>query len=157
MDCHGSSLFPRLGVILRQPQHPPQRSGFKTRAFMAIDPACRIAVVNSCRYRAESLAFAIAQQSGYEALGATQSDLALLVHCSTIVIDLDQGLEPALKLTLAITTQQPRAKVILLGLVESQESVLKIAEVGASGYVSPAASFEEVVSVVNAVQKGEFT
>jgi DNA-binding NarL/FixJ family response regulator len=124
---------------------------------MAVDPACKIAVLARTRYRAESLALALAQQSACETLGVTNFDASFLSRFSTIVIDLEAGPEVALKLTRAITIQDAHAKVILVGLIESEENVLKMAEAGASGYVSPAASFQELISIVQCVQKGEFT
>jgi DNA-binding NarL/FixJ family response regulator len=86
-----------------------------------------------------------------------QPELTSLPHFSAIVIDLDLGFEVALQLTRAITSQDLGTKVILSGMIESQENVLKIAEAGASGYVTAAASFDDVVSVLQAVENDEFT
>jgi DNA-binding NarL/FixJ family response regulator len=119
--------------------------------------AVTIAVLNTIQYLAESLALALTQQSGYEAFAVTLANPALLLNFSIILIDLDLGLESALQMTLEVTAQRPEAKVVLLGLVESKENVLKIADAGASGYVRSGASLKEVVSVVDSVQQGEFT
>jgi two-component system nitrate/nitrite response regulator NarL len=123
---------------------------------MATDPAIRIAVFNMVRYRAESLALALAQQSEYKVIAVTEADAVLLAEFTTIVIDVDAQVEPALELVRAITTKQPDAEVILIGLVESNDNVIKMAEAGASGYAPPAASFLEIVAVVDSVRRGQF-
>jgi two-component system, NarL family, nitrate/nitrite response regulator NarL len=123
---------------------------------MATDPALRIAVFNLVQYRAESLALALAQHSDHEVIAVTQADAAMLAGFKTIVIDVDAQVEPALELVRAIIAKQPDADVILIGLLESNDNVIKMAEAGASGYVPPAASFLEIVSVLDSVRRGEF-
>jgi DNA-binding NarL/FixJ family response regulator len=123
---------------------------------MAIEPATTIAVVSSCRYRAESLAFTLTEQLGLPAVAAPDPGGELLAVFGTILIDLDLGTDQAFQLTRQITSLQPEAKIVFLGLIESEESVLQLAEVGARGYVPSAVTLEELASVVRSVQNGEF-
>lgn len=123
---------------------------------MATDPAIRIAVCNPVRYRAESLALALAQQSGYEVVPLTHADVSMFTGCTAVVIDVHPQLDSALQLVRDITMKQPDADVILIGMVEVAENVIKMAEAGASGYVPPDASLQEVVSALEAVRRGEF-
>jgi two-component system nitrate/nitrite response regulator NarL len=123
---------------------------------MATDPAIRIAVCNPVRYRAESLALALAQRSGYEVIPVTHADLGMFAGCTTVIVDVHAQLESALQLVRDITMKQPEADVILLGMVELAENVIKMAEAGASGYVPPDASLQELVSALEAVRKREF-
>jgi two-component system, NarL family, nitrate/nitrite response regulator NarL len=124
---------------------------------MALDPASRIAVVSSCRYRAEALALAISQRSGCKAHAVMRPELNFPTHFSAIVVDVDLGFEAALQLTQAVVSQDSGARVVLLGMIESPENVLRIAEAGASGYITTAASLDQLVSVLGAVENYEFT
>lgn len=125
---------------------------------MALDPATEdIAVLSTHRYRAESVALAVAGRSGHNTFAFTQPDAGVLAAFSTLLIDLDAPLDSILELIRTITMQHPQVKVVVLGLVESEESVVKLAEAGASGYVPPATSLQGLVTILQSVQKGEFT
>ena len=123
---------------------------------MANDPPYRIAVFNCVRYRAESLALALALHSDHEVIAVTQADAAMLAGFKIIVIDVDAQAEAALELVRAIIAKQPDAEVILIGLLESNDNVIKMAEAGASGYAPPAASLLDIVSVLDSVRREEF-
>lgn len=116
-----------------------------------------IAVLSTHGYRAESLALAIAERTGWKAQPFTGLDAGALGGFDTILIDASPGLESDWTWVRAITLGHPDAKVVILGLVESEESVVKLAEAGASGYVVPAASLEDLIAIVQSVHRGEFT
>ena len=116
----------------------------------------KVALVDSVRHRADCLALAL-RQTGYEAIIFTQPALPELVRFTVILVDIGIGLDAALTLTREIITEQDSAKVILLGLAESEENVIRAAEEGVSGHVSPEDSLERLVSLLGAVRKGEFT
>lgn len=123
---------------------------------MPSESVSRIAVLSACQYRAESLAFTLSKQLDLETIAIIDSAQELPSDFEIVLIDLDMGVEVALRLTHSITSKQSQARVVLLGLVESEESVLRLAEVGAGGYVSTVASVADLISVVRSVQKGEF-
>jgi two-component system, NarL family, nitrate/nitrite response regulator NarL len=124
---------------------------------MPLNPASEdIAVFSKFLYRAECLALAISERTGHRATAVTRPDLAVLASFGIILIDLDTTIEAAAELIRAITVRRPQTKVIVLGLEESEESVVKVAEAGASGYVPPATSLEGLVAVLRSVQKSEF-
>jgi two-component system, NarL family, nitrate/nitrite response regulator NarL len=52
--------------------------------------------------------------------------------------------------------RRPDAPIIVLGSVESEENIAKLAKAGASGYVPANASFHEMLSIVLTARKGEF-
>lgn len=120
------------------------------------DPVPRIAILSTHLYRAEALAFALAQHLNLETVMVVQPSTELPSDFGVILIDLDMGEEPALLLTQKITSCPSQARVILLGLVETEESVLRLAEMGGGGYVSTNATFTDLVSVVRSVDRGEF-
>ena len=123
---------------------------------MSTEPGSRIAVLSAYRYRAESLAFTLTQQCHLETVVVADPAKELPSDFGVILIDLDMGVESALRLTRSITSSQSAARVVLLGVVESEESVLRLAGVGAGGYVSAGATLADLLSVVRSVQKGEF-
>jgi DNA-binding NarL/FixJ family response regulator len=119
-------------------------------------PANNIAVLSACRHRAESLALAIAAKTGREAFAFTEPDLAVLGVFRTILIDLDTNWESSLELVRAINTKYGYTEIILLGLMESEERAVQLAEAGASGYVTFTSSLQELVTILQLVQKQEF-
>ncbi|MGO9165955.1 MAG: LuxR C-terminal-related transcriptional regulator [Candidatus Sulfotelmatobacter sp.] len=119
--------------------------------------ANNIAVLSACRHRAESVALAVGEKTGRETSAFTQPDLAILTGFQTILIDLDTNWESSLELVRAINTQYRHAEIILLGVTESEERVVQLAEAGASGYVTSTTSLQELVTILQSVQKQEFT
>jgi DNA-binding NarL/FixJ family response regulator len=123
---------------------------------MAVEGSSKVAIVSAYRYRAESLAFTLAQRLNQEMVPFTDFTDQLDQDFAVILIDLDVGMDAALRLTRAVTSKRSQARVVLVGLIESEENVLRLAEAGVSGYVLAAASFADLLSVIQSVQKGEF-
>jgi DNA-binding NarL/FixJ family response regulator len=123
-------------------------------ATMSAETVSKIAVLSAHRYRAESLAFTLSQHLNLQTVAVVDTATELPSDFEVILIDLD--MEAALRLTRNITSKPGHPRVVLLGLVESEESVLRLAEVGAGGYVSANATFSDLISVVESVQRGEF-
>jgi DNA-binding NarL/FixJ family response regulator len=115
-----------------------------------------IAVLSTHGYRAESVALAVAQRTGCKTQAFTGLDAAALAGFETILVETSPGLEPALDWVRMIISSHPHAKVVLLGFLESEESVLRLAEAGASGYVGPEASLPELIAILRAIHQGEF-
>jgi DNA-binding NarL/FixJ family response regulator len=115
-----------------------------------------IAVLSTHGYRAESVALAVAQRTGCKARAFTRLDAAGLSGFETILVETSLGLESVLDWVRTIIKWHPHAKVVLLGLLESEQSVLRLAEAGACGYVGPAASLSELIAVLQGIHKDEF-
>lgn len=122
---------------------------------MASDPA-PIALVCDSLYRAESLALALRRESACNAVTVQSRDAAVLARFPLILADVDGHFSATLDLIRSITAVNPDAKVIALGVVESEENAVSLAEVGASGYVPRGASLQELIAVMRSVQNGEF-
>jgi DNA-binding NarL/FixJ family response regulator len=116
-----------------------------------------IAVLSRHRYRAESVALAVAERAGCKARAFTCLDVAALAAFDTILVETSPVLEPDLSWVREITARCPDAKVILLGVVESENSVVMLAEAGASGYLAPGASFDDLMALLESSRRGEFT
>jgi two-component system nitrate/nitrite response regulator NarL len=123
---------------------------------MAIDPGPAIAVLATSKYRAEALALAISAHSKNIAFPLIQGESALPARCSTILVEFEVSLESAIQLVRDTSVQHPDATLVVLGVAESEENIVKLAEAGASGYVPANASFREMLSIVESAQKGEF-
>lgn len=124
---------------------------------MATDSAHEIAIVSRYRYRAESLAAVLRSESILQPQVVLSPQQGRLAGFPMVLIEADGDIESALQLTRAIVQECADTKVILLGVHESDHNVVLIAESGASGYVSPSNSVQELAGIIGAVQKGEFT
>jgi len=123
---------------------------------MGTDSAREIAIVSGHRYRAQSLALALALESSFQARVVLSPEPGCFMGVPTVLIEVEENIESALHLTRGIVQECPDTKVILLGVHESNDNVVQIAESGASGYASPSISIRDLARVIAAVQKGEF-
>ena len=124
---------------------------------MPLDPANQDVVVFSrFLYRAESLANQIRERTSHHATAVCQPDPAILAAFETVLIDVDT-FESALELIRAVIARRPEAKVVILGIEESEEAVVKLAEAGASGYATGIASLERLIEIVRSVQNSQFS
>jgi DNA-binding NarL/FixJ family response regulator len=124
---------------------------------MVTTPAKPVAVFARARYYAESLALALARQLSQTVVAIFPPESISPNLFETVLINMDVGLDTALDLTRAITKGELCAKVVLVGIVESNETAVRLAEAGSSGYTTVSASLSELASVVKSVQRGEFT
>jgi DNA-binding NarL/FixJ family response regulator len=122
---------------------------------LAIEYA-RIAVLSKYRYRAESVALAVAQRTGCKTRAYAQLDVAALAAFDTVLVETNPSPDSGLSWVRDICARYPDAKVVLLGCTESEESIVMLAEAGASGYLPPGASFEDLIAILESIQRGEF-
>lgn len=122
---------------------------------MATDPA-QVVVLSSSLYRAQCLALVLSRDFGHSTTAIDVGGAIVLDHFPLILIDVDGSITSTLPFIREIVGANPGVKVIVLGIVESEENVLSLAEAGASGYVRPGASLEELTAVMQSVQNGEF-
>jgi DNA-binding NarL/FixJ family response regulator len=117
----------------------------------------KVAVLSKHGYLADSISLALEERTGCKTKAITSLDLGALDGFDTVLIEVSPSLESALAWASRIAARYPDAKVILLGLEECEENVVKLAEAGASGYVGPASSLEELVTILRSIYRGEFT
>jgi DNA-binding NarL/FixJ family response regulator len=115
-----------------------------------------IAVISSQAYRAQSIALAVGEICAGNAQAFTKPDPAALAGFETVLLEIDRSLEASLDRVRDIIARHPDIKVVLLGVVESVETVVKLAEAGASGYAVPATTLPELIAILLSVRKGEF-
>jgi two-component system, NarL family, nitrate/nitrite response regulator NarL len=115
-----------------------------------------IAVVSSRLYRAESLALAIGESLGRTILALTPGEIEKVAGCDIVLIEVESESNGNWELIHAVT-ERSNAKVILLGLVESEENIIRAVEARASGYIAATAGMEQLLNTVFSVCRGEFT
>ena len=119
-------------------------------------PRSVITVLGPGRYRTEALALSISAHTEQDIFALTEPESDILSESSTVLIEVGANVESAIQLVRHTTARRPDVSVVVLGLEESEDIIAKLAEAGASGYVSANASFEEMLSIVHTARKGEF-
>lgn len=116
----------------------------------------RIAVISNQAYRAQAIAVAVEKMCGGRTQAFTKPDAAVLVGFETVLVEVDPILDTSLDRVRSIVRRHPDIKVVLLGLVETEQTVVKVAEAGASGYAGPTATLPELIGILRSVLNGEF-
>jgi len=120
----------------------------------------KILLVNEIRLMCNVIAAAIEDEPDFEIVGiATNIEEALNqlrdndIDVALVSVRLrDQG---ALKLTTQVSEIYPETNVLILGLTEHKERVLRYIEAGAAGYVLANDSIEGMLSKIRAINEGE--
>jgi two-component system nitrate/nitrite response regulator NarL len=118
-----------------------------------------IVLIDDNRLLREGLASMIHAQPGFKVL-AVSADvteaLAKVREANPDVILLDFGLadHDSLSLTATVHKELPVARVIVMGLLPTQEDVAAYVLAGASGFIMKDASFEEFFATIRAVAAG---
>ena len=103
---------------------------------------------------------ALLSSVGIEVVGtAASGDEALSVVSETdpdvVVMDLHMPGMDGIKATAALTSRGGRAKVLVLSMLDDDDSVFAALRAGAAGYVLKDAGPDEIVSAIQAVARGE--
>lgn len=119
-----------------------------------------VMVVDGLRLLRESLARTLTEQAGLavvgQAAGAEEAlDKARMLQPDVVLIGMDLPDNNALALTYQITSERPRSKLIILGLPEDEQAVLRFIEAGASGYIPKEGSLEDLMTAIKVVSRGE--
>ena len=117
----------------------------------------RALVASDVRLYREGLADGLRRSGRAEVVGTASGGDAAVARVQelgpdVVLVDLAMAdWEPAVRAIAARTA----ARVVVLGVREVEEEVVACAEAGVSGYVTRAASLEELVDVVESVARGE--
>ena len=120
----------------------------------------RVLLVNEIRLMSNVLAAALEGEDDIEIVGCATSAEEALEKIRILDIDIvltstrlpENG---ALQLVENITTTDPSTDVLVLGVTEKKERVLRFVEAGASGYVAKDSSLEDLVETIRATHKGK--
>src|SRR5687767_13674547 len=119
----------------------------------------RLVLIDDNRLLREGIVEMVRAQPGFKVLAASadaNEALAKVREAKPDIVLVDFGLEghDSLSLTATVHAEVPEAKVIVMGLLPSQEDVAHYVRAGASGFVMKDASFEEFFSTIRAVANG---
>ncbi len=122
-------------------------------------PKIALVLIDDNRLLREGLATMIRAQPGFKVLAASaDADEALeeVRKAKPDIVLLDFGLQDhdSLSLTTTVHLEVPEAKVIIMGLLPSQEDVADYVRAGASGFTMKDASFSDFVATIRAVAGG---
>jgi DNA-binding NarL/FixJ family response regulator len=128
-------------------------------AANAVSKEIALVLIDDNRLLREGLAAMIHTQPGFNVLAASADvDEALqkMREARPDVVLLDFGLadRDSMTLTATVHAEVPEAKVIVMGLLPTQEDVANYVQAGASGFIMKDASFEEFVATIRAVANG---
>jgi len=147
----------------RKPKSKPARGPRKGAAAAAPPPEVAtpraLGLSDDTRLLREGLMAMIHTQPGFKVLAASADAVEAMQtvrEAKPDVVLLDFGLEDhdSLSLTSTVHAEVPSARVIVMGLLSSQEDVADYVRAGASGFIMKDASFEEFFGTIRAVAKG---
>lgn len=118
----------------------------------------RIALVNAIRILCNVTAAVLENEPDIEIVGcATTMDEALdLAHrCDVLVTSTLVPDDAAFQITQAVIESNLSAKVLILGLAESKEEILRYIEAGAAGYILQDDSVDDLLGKIRATYDGQ--
>ena len=118
-----------------------------------------LVLIDDNRLLREGIVEMIRSQPGFKVLAASADAIEALEkvrEAKPDIVLLDFGLEghDSLSLTATVHAEVPQARVIVMGLLPTQEDVARYVRAGASGFVMKDASFEEFFATIRAVAGG---
>jgi len=121
----------------------------------------RLLLVQSVRMFADLMISVLQEQTDMEVVDCVYTKKEALTwlrryHCDVILIDSNLPDDDAYCLLHEVTSLQNASKVLITGLFESEATVLRCLEEGATGYVLEGESLDEFVNKIRAVQRDEF-
>jgi DNA-binding NarL/FixJ family response regulator len=139
----------------------PQRKAPKKRPVptTAGPVSISLVLIDDNRLLREGIAALIHTQPGFKVLAAfadVQEALKKVREARPDIVLLDFGLEDhdSVSLTATVHQEVPSARVIVMGLLPSQEDVADFVRAGASGFIMKDASFDDFFATIRAVAGG---
>ena len=118
----------------------------------------RVLILGEIGLYREALAGSLGRDDRFEvaavAAGVDEARAAL-ERVETDVILVDTRMPQGVEIVRALATAAPQVKLVALAVPEVQREVVAVAEAGASAYVPPDGSVEDLASVVQSVERGE--
>ena len=116
----------------------------------------RVLLVNETLLVSNVIAAVLEDEPDIEVVGRATTAGEALAHvheCDVVLVSTSLPDGEALRLTEEITEADPEAKIVVLGLVESKENVLRYVEAGAAGYVPRDDSVADLVQRIRAAYR----
>lgn len=117
----------------------------------------RILVVDQTHHFCNTLVDALADEPDMYCVGSVTSleeALVLAPHSDIVLVNARLPQDGALTLTRHIRDQQPTVRVLVVGLIDTREEILRYVEAGALGYVLGSDSVEDLMMRIRAAYNG---
>jgi two-component system response regulator DevR len=116
-----------------------------------------VAIIDDNRMVREALCAMLEKTAGFSVVGAGAADAAFLAEAKPQVLLLDVGLrdEDSLRVAAGIKKEAPDTAIIVMDLIPVNEEIIEFVNAGVSGFVLKDATFDEFVSTIRRVARGE--
>jgi DNA-binding NarL/FixJ family response regulator len=123
-------------------------------------PPISIVVIDDNRLLREGIVLVVGREPDFTVLAHSADVPEALDHvrrAAPDVVLLDFGLEDhdSLDLTIAVHQEMPATRIVVMGLMATQEDLADFVRAGASGFIMKDASFEEFFQTIRKVAAGE--
>ncbi len=118
----------------------------------------RVLLVNEVRLVSDAIAAVMESVTDMAAVGTAatpEEAVAQLDQCDILLVSADLPADGALQLTRTVIETSPSVRVLVLGLSESRERVLRYIEAGAAGYVLKDDSVDDLLARIRAAYAGQ--
>ena len=118
----------------------------------------RLLILGEVGFYREALAGSLGRDPRFEVVAVAagvEEALELLGHVDAEILLLDTRMSEGTVAVRELAVAAPQVKLIALAVPEIEHEVIALAEAGASAYVTPDGSIEELASVVQCVESGE--
>lgn len=115
----------------------------------------RVLIANESRLLCDSLRAMLDREKDIYVVGcATNSDETyfLLPHCNMLLMGEELADSPAIELLEDIRGTYPNVKVLVMGIDNQPETILRFVEAGAAGYILQNESLQDMLEKITAVQ-----
>jgi two-component system nitrate/nitrite response regulator NarL len=122
------------------------------------DPLTRVLVVARMRFYRDGIAAALSADSRFEVVGCAADVSEAVASFDSLrpdVVLLDLAGEDPPAHVRRLLERSPTARVVALGVTESEGDVLPLAEAGVAGYVTRDGSVEDLLATVESIADGE--
>jgi len=118
----------------------------------------RLLIIGEVGLYREALAGSLGRDERFEVVAVAagvKEAVELLEHMDAEILLLDTCLLDGTDAVRELASAAPRVKLVALAVPEIEREVIALAEAGASAYVTPDGSIEDLASVVDCVERGE--
>ena len=118
----------------------------------------RLLILGEVGLYREALAGSLERDERFEVVafvGGVEEALELLGQVDAEIVLLDNRMTERTVAIRELAAAAPQVKIVALAVPESEDEVLALAEAGASAYLTPDGSIEDLASVVQGVERGE--
>ncbi len=121
-------------------------------------PIAKVLIVSDIRFLSEALAGILRGESGLSVAGVSSSLAEARTQCRATqpdIVLLDAALSNAPAAVATIKADAAQARVVALGVVETEEHVVAWGQVGVAAYIPRTASVADLVHALGNVMRGE--